>query len=64
MENKDSLCKLDTTNRQIILQHDQFYNGQNNMEIKDTLCKLDYTTDNFMDSLGERKDNPSKTREH
>lgn len=34
------------------------------MEIKDTLCKLDYTTDNFMDSLGERKDNPSKTREH
>lgn len=34
------------------------------MEIKDTLCKLDYTTDNLMDSLGERKDNPSKTREH
>lgn len=34
------------------------------MEIKDTLCKLDYTTDNLMDSLGERKDNPSKTREN
>lgn len=34
------------------------------MEIKDTLCKLDNTTDNLMDSLGERKDNPSKTREH
>lgn len=30
------------------------------MEIKDTLCKLDYTRQ----FNGERKDNPSKTREN
>lgn len=67
MENKDSLCKLDTTNRQII------YSSMISFIMDKTIWKLkiryvsnqlDNTTDNLMDSLGERKDNPSKTREN